>query len=63
MRPWLNAIRLEPVGVAGAVLCSLVGPGPQGVGPFDLHDLIEQDSHGLSQAIEAVLGQQFRDPV
>src|SRR4051794_2355339 len=29
--------------------------------PLDLHDLVEQDGDGLGQAVEAVLGQEFRD--
>jgi hypothetical protein len=28
---------------------------------FELHDLVEQDGDGLGHAVEAVLGEQFRD--
>src|SRR5947209_20551521 len=63
MRPWLNAIRLEAVGVAGAALGPLVGADLEHGGPLQLHDLVEQDPEGVGQPVEAVLGEEFPDLV
>src|ERR1700735_5794924 len=49
--------------MAGALLGPLVGHGPEGVRPFELHDLVEQDGDSLGDAVEAVLGQEFHDLV
>ena len=62
-RPGVDGLGLVAVGVAGAALGPLIRPGPQGGGSLDLHDLVEQDSHGGGEAAEAVLGQEFRDLV
>src|SRR4051794_15966974 len=59
--PGVQGLRLEPVGIALALLGSLVGGGPEGTGPFELHDLVEQDGDGPGHPVEAVLGQEFRD--
>jgi hypothetical protein len=48
------------VGVAPPLLGSLVGCGPEDVGAFELHDLVEQDGEGLGHAVESVFGQDSR---
>jgi len=50
---------LEAVGDAGPLLGPLIGHGPKGVRPLQLHDLVKEGGDGLDHAVESVLGQEF----
>src|SRR5665647_1540422 len=56
-----DGLGLEAVGIPLTPLGSLVGACPEGVGPFELHDLVEQEGEDLGHAVESVLGQEFPD--
>ena len=52
-------LRLEVIGLAATSLAALIRTNAEGLLPLDLHTLIEQQFHGLSHAVKALLGERL----
>jgi hypothetical protein len=57
----LEGLGLKAIGVAGAAGRAFVGIGAERLGALDLHGVVEQEAHGLGEAVSAFLQNAVHD--